>query len=224
MRLTPELLLRAYALGIFPMAESRDDPEVHWIDPELRGILPLEQFHLSRKLRRLLRRSTFQVTCNQDFLGVIRGCAERNEDRPETWINETIERLYSELHAMGFAHSVETWAADLQGGPPRLVGGLYGVALGAAFFGESMFSRETDASKIALAHLVFLLRKGGFQLLDTQFTTPHLRQFGALDVPRDHYKALLSRALMASAAMPAGLTEAELAAALRDLEAGAASA
>lgn len=214
MRLTPELLLRAYALGIFPMAESRDDPEVHWIDPELRGILPLEQFHLPRKLRRLIRRGVFRVTCNQDFRGVIHGCAERNEERPETWINETIEQLYSELHQMGFAHSVETWMDDPETGEPCLVGGLYGVALGSAFFGESMFSRTRDASKVALAHLVFLLRRGGFQLLDTQFTTPHLRQFGAVDVPRDHYKALLSRALMSSAAMPEGLDPAELEAAL----------
>ncbi|MEX0760272.1 MAG: leucyl/phenylalanyl-tRNA--protein transferase [Tistlia sp.] len=216
MRLTPELLLRAYALGIFPMAESREDPEVHWIDPELRGILPLEQFHLPRKLKRLIRRGAFTVTCNRDFLGVVRGCAERKEERPETWINETIEQLYGELHAMGFAHSVETWTSDPDG-TPRLVGGLYGVALGSAFFGESMFTRVTDASKIALAHLVFLLRKGGFQLLDTQFTTPHLRQFGALDVPRDHYKALLSRALMASATLPEELSDAELTAALDSL-------
>ncbi len=221
MRLTPELLLRAYALGIFPMAESRDDPEVHWIDPELRGILPLEQFHLPRKLRRLIRRGHYRVTCNRDFRGVIRACAERRDERPETWINDTIEQLYSELHAMGFAHSVETWRDDAAGGPPRLVGGLYGVALGSAFFGESMFSLERDASKVALAHLVFLLRKGGFQLLDTQFTTPHLRQFGALDLPRDNYKALLSRALMASAALPAGLSGPELEAELARAAAGA---
>lgn len=214
MRLTPELLLRAYALGIFPMAESRDDPEVHWIDPELRGVLPLEQLHLPRRLKRLIRRGRYRITCNRHFPGVIRACAERHESRPETWINETIEQLYGELHRMGFAHSVEAWLDDPQGGPPRLVGGLYGVSLGSAFFGESMFSRERDASKVALAHLVFLLRKGGFQLLDTQFTTPHLRQFGAIDVPRDHYKALLSRALMTSAAMPEALTPEELAAAL----------
>ena len=214
MRLTPELLLRAYALGIFPMAESRDDPEVHWIDPELRGVLPLEQFHLPRRLKRLIRRGRYLITCNRDFPGVIRACAERRENRPETWINETIEQLYGELHRMGFAHSVEAWLDDPQGGPPQLVGGLYGVSLGSAFFGESMFSRERDASKVALAHLVFLLRKGGFQLLDTQFTTPHLRQFGALDVPRDHYKALLSRALMTSVAMPEALTPEELATAL----------
>lgn len=217
MHLTPELLLRAYALGIFPMAESRDDPEVHWIDPELRGILPLEQFHLPRKLKRLIRRGRYRVTCNRAFRAVIRACAERRENRPETWINETIEQLYSELHQMGFAHSVEAWLASPGEETPCLVGGLYGVALGSAFFGESMFSTERDASKVALAHLVFLLRKGGFQLLDTQFTTPHLRQFGAVDVPRDHYKALLSRAMMASAAMPDGLTADELTAALEEL-------
>ncbi|MGO1120925.1 leucyl/phenylalanyl-tRNA--protein transferase [Rhodovibrionaceae bacterium A322] len=197
MKLTPDLLLRAYALGIFPMAESREETEIHWIDPELRGILPLDQFHVPRKLRKTLRQAPFRVTCNQAFADVIRLCAETTADRQETWINDTIETLYGELNGMGFAHSVECWQND-EDGRPTLVGGLYGVSLGAAFFGESMFSRATNASKVALVHLVLRLRKSGFLLLDTQFTTPHLRQFGVIDVPRDHYKALLSRALMQS--------------------------
>ena len=209
MHLTPELLLRAYALGIFPMAESRRDPDVHWIDPELRGLLPLDSVHVPRKLRRKILRNDFEVRCNHDFAGIIRFCAEPAAGRPETWINRTIEELYVELHKMGFAHSVECWQPDAAG-EPQLVGGLYGVALGAAFFGESMFSRERDASKVALVHLVLRLRRGGFQLLDTQFTTPHLRQFGAIDVPREHYKALLAKAMMQSAVLPEVLSEAQV--------------
>jgi leucyl/phenylalanyl-tRNA--protein transferase len=208
MQLTPELLLRAYALGIFPMAESRRDMEIHWIDPELRGVLPLESVHVPHKLRRRLRRGDFLVTCNRAFDGVIRGCAEPSDDRPETWINTTIEKLYCELNRMGFAHSIECWQRD-DDGNPTLVGGLYGVALGAAFFGESMFTRTADASKVALIHLVLRLRKGGYSLLDTQFTTPHLRQFGAIEVPREHYKGLLSKALMRAASFPDDLSEEE---------------
>jgi leucyl/phenylalanyl-tRNA--protein transferase len=205
MQLTPDLLLRAYAIGIFPMAESRVDPELHWIDPDMRGILPLDRFHLPRKLRAKMRRGVFDVRCNSAFHDVIQGCAEPAENRPDTWINPVIEQLYKELYEMGFAHSVECW----QGG--ELVGGLYGVSLGAAFFGESMFSRATDASKVALAQLVLRLRKGGFQLLDTQFTTPHLSRFGVLEIPREDYRRLLTKAVSGQAQFYSGaVSEAEL--------------
>ncbi|MEX0922958.1 MAG: leucyl/phenylalanyl-tRNA--protein transferase [Rhodovibrionaceae bacterium] len=208
MHLTPELLLRAYAVGIFPMAESRQDREIHWIDPELRGVIPLERFHIPKKLRRRVLRGDFHVTCNQAFPDVIQACAEAQPDRPETWINPTIELLYTELHGMGFAHSVECWSDSEEG--PQLAGGLYGVSLGAAFFGESMFTRATDASKVALVHLVLRLINSGFRLLDTQFTTPHLRQFGAIDVPREAYKAQLSKALMETAVFEPDLPDATL--------------
>src|SRR5690625_305285 len=204
MQLTPDLLLRAYALGVFPMAENRQSEELHWVDPDLRGVLPLDAVHLPRKLYRRLKRQDFLVTCNQAFAQVIRACAEPAANRPETWINPTIERLYSELHCIGFAHSVEVWTARDEG--RQLAGGLYGVSLGAAFFGESMFTRATDASKVALIHLIMRLRKGGFLLLDTQFTTPHLRRLGAVDVPRDHYKGLLGRALRETAIFPVELS------------------
>ena len=154
MQLTPDLLLRAYAIGIFPMAESRIDPELHWIDPDMRGILPLDGLHVPRKLRARIRRGDFEVRCDSDFHAAIRGCAEPAQNRPDTWINPVIEQLYSELYEMGFAHSVECW----RGG--ELVGGLYGVSLGAAFFGESMFSRATDASKVALVELAPWRRSG----------------------------------------------------------------
>lgn len=208
MQLTADLLLRAYALGVFPMAESRQAEELHWVDPELRGILPLDAVHLPRKLRRRLCRGDFLVTCNQDFTGVIRGCAAPVAGRPETWINGTIEQLYTELHRMGFAHSIEVWTRAEAGEEEgrRLVGGLYGVCLGSAFFGESMFTRLPDASKAALIHLVVRLRRGRFLLLDTQFTTPHLRRFGAVDVPRAHYKGLLGRALRENAVFPVELS------------------
>ena len=205
MQLTPDLLLRAYAIGIFPMAESRVDPELHWIDPDMRGVLPLDGLHVPRKLRAKIRRGDFEVRCNTAFEEVIQGCAEPAENRPDTWINPVIEQLYNELYEMGFAHSVECW----QGG--ELVGGLYGVSLGAAFFGESMFSRATDASKVALVHLVLRLKKGGFQLLDTQFTTPHLSRFGAEEIPREDYRRLLTKAVSAQAEFySGGVSEAEL--------------
>jgi|TARA_R110002072_G_scaffold75756_8_gene178175 leucyl/phenylalanyl-tRNA--protein transferase len=209
MKLTPDLLLRAYALGIFPMAESREETEIHWIDPELRGILPLDQLHVPRRLKKELRQNRFQVTCNRAFPDVIQHCAEPAQDRQETWINNRIEKLYSELNQMGFAHSVECWQTT-DDGQTILAGGLYGVSLGAAFFGESMFSRTKNASKIALVHLVLRLRKSGFLLLDTQFSTPHLRQFGVIDVPRDHYKALLSKALMQTPRLAETLSQEEL--------------
>jgi len=183
--LTPELLLAAYASGVFPMSESRHDPDVFWVDPQRRGILPLEGFRVSRSLARRMRAGRFRATADGAFRDVVAGCAARDE----TWINATIFDLYAQLHEAGFAHSVEVWEED------ALVGGVYGVTLGAAFFGESMFSRRTDASKVALACLVGRLRIGGFSLFDTQFITPHLRSLGAVEVPRARYRALLAAAI-----------------------------
>lgn len=183
--LTPEILLRAYAMGIFPMAETRDSAEIHWVDPRRRGVFPLEGFHISRSLGKTIRSGLFRITTDRDFAGVVRGCA----DRPETWINDEIFGLYTALHAMGHAHSLEVWQGD------DLVGGVYGVTLGAAFFGESMFSRRTDASKVALAWLIHRLRAGGFQLFDTQFLTPHLASLGAEEIPRAEYHKRLQTAL-----------------------------
>ena len=183
--LTPTLVLRAYAAGVFPMAESAESDEVFWVDPRRRGIIPLDGFRLTRSLRRRLRREDYEVRLDTAFAEVLDGCA----DRPETWINQTIRELYTGLHDLGHAHSIEVWMGD------RLAGGLYGVRLGAAFFGESMFSRVPDASKIALAHLVARLRAGGFRLLDTQFTTDHLERLGARTVPRARYHRLLDDAV-----------------------------
>jgi len=190
---TPELMLRAYRAGLFPMAETRRGDRLYWLDPELRGILPLEQFHLPRRLRRTVTKGGFEVTCDTDFPAVIAHCAAPAEGREETWINRDIERLFTVLYAQGYAHSVEVRQDGV------LVGGLYGVAIGAAFFGESMFSTVRDASKVALVHLVARLRLGGFVLLDTQFVTAHLTQFGAREIARDHYKALLEKAVAAPA-------------------------
>lgn len=187
--LTPELLLRAYAAGIFPMAQSRHDRNVFWVDPKMRGILPLDHFHVPHSLRKVVRKGLFEIRFNTAFEQVITFCAQSVKGRRETWINGEIERVYTQLHRMGFVHSVETWIEN------RLVGGLYGVALGAAFFGESMFSRATDASKVALVYLVERLRAGGFQLLDTQFVTDHLRRFGATEVPVRQYLVMLEDAL-----------------------------
>ena len=195
--LTPELLLRAYAAGIFPMAEDADDRDIFWVDPEQRGVLPLERFHLPRRLRRTLRQGCFEISCDAAFGEVVRGCAEPRPERPKTWINDEIVRLYRALFDLGFAHSVECWHAG------ELVGGLYGVALGGAFFGESMFSRISDASKVALAQLVARLRLGGFRLLDTQFVTAHLQRFGAVEIPRRQYHRELAAALEAEAYFPA---------------------
>jgi leucyl/phenylalanyl-tRNA--protein transferase len=195
-RLTSEILLAAYAVGVFPMAESADDPELFWVDPEDRGIIPLEAFHIPRRLRRLIRQRPFRVTCDTAFPAVIRACAEASEKRPNTWINDEIIRLYEGLFAQGAAHSVECWREG------ALAGGLYGVALGAAFFGESMFSRATDASKIALVHLVARLRAGGYRLLDTQFLTPHLARFGGIEISRAHYHRRLAAALAHRASFP----------------------
>ena len=188
-RLTPELLLQAYMAGVFPMAEARDDAEVFWVDPKRRGVMPLDGFHLSRSLARRLRRADYQVSINRDFSGVVAGCA----DRSETWINDTIFDLYRELHRIGHAHSLEIRQGD------QLVGGVYGVTLGAAFFGESMFSRIRDASKIALAYLVDHLNQTGFRLFDTQFLTPHLASLGGVEIPRSAYHKRLASALTGSA-------------------------
>jgi leucyl/phenylalanyl-tRNA--protein transferase len=186
------MLLRAYALGIFPMAERRDDDEVYWVDPERRGILPLERFHLPRRLARTIRQERFEVRCDVDFEAVVDACAEPDFGRSETWINGPIRRLTNQLFALGYAHSVECRRKG------ELVGGLYGIALGGAFFGESMFSRERDASKVALAHLVLRLGLGGFRLLDTQFITRHLAQFGTVEIDRGDYRRLLAEALSVS--------------------------
>ena len=188
LEITPQVLLKAYAVGIFPMAESAEDPGLYWIEPEMRGIMPLDRFHLPKRLRRTVAQGVYEVRIDHDFDAVIAGCAEPTAGRSKTWINERIRRLYGELFELGHCHTVETWREG------RLVGGLYGIALGAAFFGESMFSRERDASKVALVHLVARLRAGGFRLLDTQFTTRHLKQFGAIDVDRRHYHRLLEEA------------------------------
>lgn len=203
--LSPEILLRAYAVGLFPMAERHDDPTLYWIDPEKRGILPMDRFHIPRRLRRKVRSQIFEIRCDSAFEQVIRYCAEPAPDRGETWINDEIVRLYIELHRMGRAHSVEAWRDG------ALVGGLYGVALGAAFFGESMFSHERDASKVALVHLVARLRKSGFRLLDTQFVTRHLAQFGAVEIPRGGYRSLLAGALESNVRFERELDAAELA-------------
>jgi leucyl/phenylalanyl-tRNA--protein transferase len=186
---TPDLMLRAYRAGLFPMAETRRGDRLYWLDPEQRGILPLAHFHLSRRMQRTVLSGPFEVTADRDFCATIAACADSAPGREDTWINPEIERLFTDLHRLGHAHSVE---CRLDG---RLVGGLYGVALGGAFFGESMFSRARDASKVALVHLVARLRLGGFRLLDTQFVTNHLAQFGAIEVPRDAYKGLLAAAV-----------------------------
>lgn len=183
--LTPDLLLQAYQIGVFPMSEGRDDPEIFWVDPRMRGVFPLDEFRISRSLARTMRRGHFTVTVDAAFDDVVRGCA----DREETWINDTIFALYRALFRRGDAHSVEVW----QDG--ALVGGVYGVVIGAAFFGESMFSRATDASKVALAYLVDILRRGGFLLFDTQFITPHLARLGAVELPRAVYHKKLAQAI-----------------------------
>jgi len=195
--ITADLMLRAYRHGLFPMAETRLGERLYWLDPERRGVLPLERFHLPRRLARTVLSGDFTVTVDHDFAATIAGCAHPAPGRDDTWINPQIERLFGELHRLGHAHSVET----RQDG--ALVGGLYGVAIGGVFFGESMFSVARDASKVALVHLVVRLRLGGFRLLDTQFVTAHLAQFGAAELPREDYKARLARALTAPAHFPA---------------------
>lgn len=185
LEITPSLLLRAYANGIFPMSDSSGTSEIYWVDPKFRGILPLEGFHISRSMRRFVRRGGFDVAVNSDFAGTVAACA----DRDETWINDEIKDLYQTLHRLGYAHSVEVWASG------RMVGGVYGVAIGGAFFGESMFSRATNMSKVALIWLVARLNAGGFTLLDTQFITSHLASLGGIEINRAAYHDRLAHAL-----------------------------
>ena len=193
--ITPETLLRGYAIGVFPMAEGRDEATIHWVDPKKRGVFPLDGFRISRSLSRSIAAPDYAVSVNRDFAGVLEGCA----DRTETWINAEIHALYLALHRAGFAHSLEITTAE------GLVGGVYGVTLGSAFFGESMFSRRTDASKVALAWLVHRLCAGGFTLFDTQFLTPHLASLGAVEIPRAEYHRRLEAALTGKARfMPEG--------------------
>lgn len=188
--ITPQVLLKAYACGIFPMAESADDPALYWIEPERRGIIPLDRFHVSDRLARTVRSDCFTVVVDRDFDAVVAGCAQPAPGRTRTWINGRIHNLYRKLYERGDCHTVEVYEGD------RLVGGLYGVSLGRAFFGESMFHRARDASKVALVHLVARLKAGHFRLLDTQFVTDHLRMFGATEVSRPAYHKLLDAALV----------------------------
>lgn len=187
--ITPELVLQAYRCGVFPMAESADDPDLHWYEPKRRGILPLDAFHVSRSLAKTVRADVFEVVADRDYDGVLAGCSEAAPGREKTWINATIRRLYRTLFDHGYCHTVEAY----RGG--RLVGGLYGVAIGGAFFGESMFHRETDASKAALVHLVARMRRGGYRLLDAQFVTTHLATFGAIEIDKTLYQLLLAQAV-----------------------------
>ena len=193
LEITPQVLLKAYSCGIFPMAESADDPGMFWVEPEMRGIIELDSFYIPRRLARTVRQKPFDIRVDTAFEDTIRLCAESAPDRSETWINGRIANLYLELHKLGHCHSVECWKDEV------LVGGLYGVRLGGASFGESMFSRARDASKIALVHLVDRLKAGGFCLLDTQFNTAHLSQFGALEIPKSRYEELLDQALQVDA-------------------------
>ncbi len=191
--ITPEVLLKAYACGIFPMAESADDPALYWIEPDMRGIIPLEGFHVPARLARTVRSTPWIVQVDRNFDGVIEGCAEPKQDRARTWINMRIRRIYRTLFEQGHCHTVEVYDGN------ELVGGLYGVTLGRAFFGESMFHRARDASKVALVHLIARLRAGGYRLLDTQYVTEHLRNFGAVEVPKRRYHRLLEEALVGEA-------------------------
>jgi leucyl/phenylalanyl-tRNA--protein transferase len=187
--ITPEILLRAYAAGIFPMAEDAEDPSLFWVEPRARGVIPLDGIHIPRRLARTVRQDVFEIRVDTDFEGVIAGCAAPGDDRDRTWINARIRRLYGELFDLGFCHTVEAWRDG------RLAGGLYGVSLGAAFFGESMFHRERDASKVAFVHLAARLKTGGYRLLDAQFKTDHLASLGAIEVSRREYKRRLDHAV-----------------------------
>lgn len=210
--ITAETLLRAYAAGVFPMAEGRDCKDLFWVDPDQRGILPLNGLKISKSMKKIIRKDTFTITCDQDFIGVMAKCAEPAPDRPDTWMNDEVFRLYNELFQLGCAHSIECWQEG------RLVGGLYGVSLGGAFFGESMFSRASNASKIALIHLVIRLRLSGYSLLDTQFVTDHLSSLGAIEVPRRTYHHYLDEALHQShVSFYSGPTEEEIASELESI-------
>ncbi len=188
MQLTPDLIVRAYAGGVFPMAEDAGSPQVHWFEPKHRGIMPLDGFHTSRSLRRTRRRGRYHFSCDRDFAGVVSACA----DREETWINADISRVFQELHDIGLAHSIEVWSPD-----GTFAGGLYGLAVGGVFFAESMVSRVIDGSKMALAELIARLNAGGFQLMDTQYLTPHLASLGGVEIPRHAYRKRLEQALNA---------------------------
>lgn len=210
--ITPDVLLRAYACGIFPMSESADDPTIFWVEPEQRGIIPLDGFRVPSRLARTVRSDMFRVSVDTAFARTIAGCAAPQPGREDTWINGRIRELYTALHRLGHCHSVEVWSGD------DLVGGLYGVSLGRAFFGESMFHHARDASKVALVHLVARLVAGGYTLLDTQFVTEHLRSFGAVEVSRRHYRTLLDEALKGAGdffALPASITGAQALAQIR---------
>ena len=189
LKLTPDVILQAYSKGIFPMAESRNQSKLFWIDPDIRGIFPLNGLHISRSLKKAVRQRRFEIRYNTDFKKIIKSCASTNQNRKETWINDEIIRLYTELHNIGHAHSVECWNEN------RLMGGLYGISIRSAFFGESMFSYKTDASKIALVHLVARLNEDGFTLLDAQFLTNHLKSLGAIEISRNDYLKKLDHAL-----------------------------
>ena len=191
--ITPQILLKAYTAGIFPMAESAEDNALYWIEPEERGVIPLDGLHISHSLRKSVRRQRFEIRIDSAFASVMDSCAEKTSGRKTTWINSRIRALYNQLHKMGCCHSVESWRDG------KLVGGLYGVRIGAAFFGESMFSRETDASKVALVHLVARLNAGGFKLLDAQFVNPHLMTLGVVAVAKQKYHEMLGPALEAEA-------------------------
>ncbi|RED15049.1 leucyl/phenylalanyl-tRNA--protein transferase [Parasphingopyxis lamellibrachiae] len=210
--LDPNMLLRAYAVGVFPMADSRDADEVFWVEPKMRAVLPLDGFQLSRSLAKTLKSDRFRVTRDTAFGEVVSACAEAQPDRPDTWINPAIESAYGELHRRQHAHSIECW----QDG--KLVGGLYGVQLGRAFFGESMFSRVSNASKVALAHLVARMKTGGFALLDCQFMTDHLASLGAIEISKDDYTSLLDAALSSVGLSGTGSTGSAAGAGLAALE------
>ena len=199
--LSSQLLLRAYSLGIFPMAKTRLSRDIYWVEPPMRGVLPLNKFHISRKLMKILQKNFYYVTCNQVFSEVIERCADSKIGRIDTWINQEIKNAVNELHSIGYAHSIETWRDE------KLVGGLYGVAIGGAFFGESMFSSENNASKIALANLVARLRFSKFKLLDIQFVTQHLLSFGAIEITSDEYLTKLNHALKASLSFPREISQ-----------------
>lgn len=188
-KITPGTVLRAYSVGLFPMAEAAQDPSIHWIEPEIRGVIPLQGFHVPRSLAKQMRKIPFEIRVDQSFNEVLAACAQRRPERDSTWINSTIRKLYGELFELGHGHSIECWRDG------RLVGGLYGLNLGAAFFGESMFSLESGASKIALVHLVARLKAGGYRLLDAQFTNPHLTQFGCVAMPQRDYRLELEQAI-----------------------------
>tara|TARA_E500000305_G_scaffold49872_1_gene39070 strand:+ start:196 stop:846 length:651 start_codon:yes stop_codon:yes gene_type:complete len=205
--ITAETILAAYRIGIFPMADSADDPSLFWVDPEMRGIFPLEKFHVPKRLAKTIRKDPFEVTVDRDFRGVMRACAAPRRDGGDTWINPEILERYGELHDLGYAHSVECW----QNG--ELVGGLYGLAFDSVFCGESMFTKVTDASKVALVYLVARLIHGGYTLLDAQFMNPHLETFGAEEITRAEYQARLQRGLQSLGdfySLPEGLSGSDI--------------